>query len=367
MKIETIEVRLLKIPFSRPFRTAFMNIKENAALFVSLGSGGLYGYGESNCFFAPCFSSSYGASDFYIAKEFIAPTLIGQTINSGEELNERLSWIKGNQFAKAPFDLAWWDLNARFHEKPLHRFLGGKAGTVVVGADFGIADHLGVLLKNIQGAVDAGYARIKIKIAKGWDVEVMRAVRKRFPDAVMHVDANCAYTLNDLELMKKLDQLDLAMIEQPLAHDDLLDHAELQRHLKTPICLDESITSLDKARKAVQIGACEYINIKLGRVGGLTEAKRIHDYCAEKGTPCWVGGMLETAIGQAHSRAFASLPNMKYPSDIFPTDRFYHEDLTSSLFIQDGPSYFDLPEEAGIGLSPEDRKLQRYTAQVAKF
>ena len=251
-----------------------------------------------------------------------------QDIQSGRELQERLSGIKGNYFAKAAFDLAWWDLHAKKLGKPLWKIIGGTDPTVEAGADFGIMESINVLIETIARAVRQGYKRVKLKCCPGWDLEMIDAVRKEFPETTFHIDCNSAYTLDDLDMFKRIDRYGLAMIEQPLGYDDLIDHAALQAHIDTPICLDESITSPDKTRKALSIKACRWINIKPGRVGGITPALVIHDICREAGIPCWIGGMLESAVGASHCLALATLPNIRYPSDIFPSDRFFRKDLS---------------------------------------
>ena len=217
---------------------------------------------------------------------------LGQTIRSGQEMQDRLAWVKGNPFAKAALDLAWWDLYARCQNEALWRLLGGVNNVVDVGADLGVMESIDRLLEAIGASLKAGYKRINFKYRPGWEIEMVDAVHKAFPDAIFHVDCNSAYTLGDLAMFEVLDNYDLAMIEQPLMHDDLIDHAELQSRLRTPLCLDESVTSADKARKAIKIGACRWINIKPGRVGGLTPALDIHNLCQEAGIPCWIGGML---------------------------------------------------------------------------
>jgi O-succinylbenzoate synthase len=272
-----------------------------------------------------------------------------------------LSHIKGNQFAKAALDTAWWDLYARSRGEPLWRTLGGNRRTVDVGADFGAMDNHDQLLEAVGTAVGSGFKRVKLKCRPGWDLEVVVKVRSSFPDAVVHIDYNSGYRLRDLPLFKELDQFGLAMIEQPLAHDDLLDHARLQAEIATPICLDESISSVDKARKAIAIGACKWINIKHGRVGGITPALEIHEACAKAEVPCWIGGMAESAVGTSHSISLATLPNVKYPSDIMPSSRFYRQDLGQPQVKLSGPSQITASERPGAGAEPRPEMLERLT------
>jgi O-succinylbenzoate synthase len=276
-------------------------------------------------------------------------------------LQQRLALVKGNYFAKAALDLAWWDLFARRQGQPLYRILGGSRDTVTVGADFGVMDTIDVLLEKIGEAVQAGFQRVKLKFRPGWDLPMLRAVRQAFPNTVFHIDCNSGYRLEDGALFAAVDELGLAMIEQPLGHDDLLDHAALQKQIRTPICLDESITSLDRARQAIEVGACRYMNIKPGRVGGLTHAVAIHDLCRQHGIPCWVGGMLESAVGAAHCLALATLPNFTYPADIFPSSRFYRQDLAEPPIVLSGPSHVRALDSPGIGTAPHPERLARLT------
>ena len=358
MKIESIRIVRVAMPLIYPFRTAFGNDEVIESVLVQLSSGDHYGWGESACWRAPAYCPECSATQFVISRDFIAPRLLNQQISSGEELQSRLAGIKGNHFAKAAFDLAWWDLYAKEQNQPLWKILGGRSRVVTAGADFGVMENIPQLIESICQANEQGYRRVKLKYRPGWDLNMIEQVRARFPDTVIHVDCNSCYSLNDLEMFKELDNYQLAMIEQPLAHDDLVDHATLQSQLKTPICLDESIVTADKARKAIQVGACRWVNIKLGRVGGITNALEINRVCEGKGIPCWVGGMLESAIGASHNIAFATLPNMKYPSDIFPTSRFYKQDLGTPSIEHSAPSQFEASGESGIGVCPNEQLLE---------
>ncbi|MDD3925424.1 MAG: o-succinylbenzoate synthase [bacterium] len=366
MKIEAIEIYRVAMPLIYPFRTAFGNDHTVESMLVKLISGGAYGWGEASPWKYPAYSPECSAAQFIVAREFIAPLLLGQDIESGRQLQSLLSGLKGNHFAKAGFDLAWWDLHARMEGKPLWQVLGGKSPVIEAGADFGIMESLDLLLETINTAVEQGYKRVKLKYRPGWEVDMVAAVRGAFPDLVMHVDCNSAYTLKDKEMLKRLDRYDLAMIEQPLSHDDLLDHAELQASIATPICLDESITSADKARKAISIGACGWVNIKPGRVGGMTNAVAIHNVCMDAGIPCWIGGMLESSIGASHCLALATLPNIKYPSDIFPTDRFYTRDLGVPSMVHSAPSEFTAADAPGTGVEPDPQMMEEYAIEESK-
>ena len=359
MKIEAIDIYRVSMPLKYPFRTAFGNDEAIESILLRIYSEGIYGWGESPPWKMPAYSAESAATAFIVVKEYLSPLILGKDVESGRQLQEFLRPVKDNYFAKAAIDSAWWDLYAKKEKKPLWKVLGGTRNVVDVGADFGIMESIGGLLGEIEKAVSAGFKRVKLKYRPGWEQEMLKAVRKAFPDIVCHVDCNSAYTLDDMEMFKELDDYNLAMIEQPLMHDDLIDHATLQKNISTPICLDESITSEAKARKAIEIGACKWINIKYHRVGGITNALAIIKYAEEKGTPCWIGSMLESSLGGYINAALATLSNVKYPSDIFPTDRFYEKDLCVPEMVLSGPSEITLPEAAGIGAEPEASMLDK--------
>ena len=298
-------------------------------------------------------------------RRWLGPWLTGKDIVSGQDLQEALSGIKGNQFAKAALDLAWWDLYARSLDQPLWKLIGGVSPTVNVGADFGVMESLDSLLQEIGKARDAGFQRVKLKFRPGWDLDMVAAARRAFPTMTFHIDCNGAYRLGDTHIFQRLDQYELAMIEQPLSYDDLFDHAELQRGVRTPLCLDESITSSARARQAIALKACGWINIKPGRVGGLTHAIAIHDLCRDAGMPCWVGGMLESGVGQSFNLALATLSNIKYPCDLFPSSRFYQADLAETEVVLSGPGQITAGERVGIGCGPDTARLRRATIQQA--
>ena len=365
MRIDAIDIYRVSMPLVYPFRTAFGNDAVIESLLVRIQSGQAYGWGEATPWQTPGYSAEFAGGAFLVLRDFLAPHLIGQELASGADVQRLMTHIKGNPFAKAALDLAWWDLSARMQGQPLWRLLGGQRQSVDVGADFGIMDRVDDLLQTLEEAVRAGFKRIKLKYRPGWDLDMITAVRLRFPDPVIHVDCNSAYTLADRDNLKRLDPFKLAMIEQPLMHDDLLDHATLQAQLKTPICLDESITSLDKARQAIEIKACGWINIKPGRVGGLTNAVAIHNYCQQAGIPCWVGGMLESAVGASHCRALATLPNFTYPADVFPSERFYVPDLAEPAMVLSGPSQMRAPDTPGCGAEPNAARLAKQTLEHA--
>ena len=366
MRIDRVEVRHVTMPLLYPWRTASHEIPAIDSLLLQITSGGLDAWSESCPFGAPGYSPEYAAGAFAVLRDWLAPAVVGAEFDSGELLQERLSHFKGNYFAKAALDVAWWVLEARRTGRPLHALLGGRRNRVEVGADFGVMDSLDDLVAAVDGAVRAGYRRVKLKFRPGWDLDMLKAVRSTFPDLTAHIDCNAAFRLSDLDLFRAVDRFELAMIEQPLQHDDLLDHAKLQAQIDTPVCLDESIVSVKSAEHAVELGSCRYINVKPGRVGGLTVAKSIHDLCRDSGVGCWVGGMLESGVGAAICVALATLENFTYPSDIFPSSRFYAEDLAEPTVsfetTSDGGCLAVAGEEAGIAPAPKPDLLDRLTA-----
>lgn len=359
MIIESIELYRVRMPLIYPFRTAFGDNASIESILVKMTSAGKAGWGETAPWEAPAYCPEWGAGAFMMIRDWLAPRLLGKDIASGAQLQSELTMIKGNFFAKAGLDLAWWDLHAQLQEKPLWQVIGGQSDVIEVGADFGVMETIDGLLKEIDAAVRQGYKRIKLKYRPGWELDMIRSVRLHFPKAVFHVDCNSAYRLADSKMLRQLDVLNLAMIEQPLAHDDLHEHAQLQRMLHTPVCLDESITSPVKAAQAIELGACRWINIKHGRVGGITNALAVNQVAESAGIPVWIGGMAESAVGQAHAQALATLANVKYPSDIFPTDRFYATDLAEPPLELSGPSVMKLSNAPGIGHAPNPDRLKK--------
>lgn len=366
MRIDSIEIFRAAMPLLSPFRTAFADTYSAERILVRMKSDGSVGWGEASPWNSPNYSSEWAEGAYILARDWLAPCILNHDIESGDELQERLSQFKGNSFAKAAFDLAWWDIQAKRLAKPLWRLLGGSSPVVEVGEDFGVMDTIDSLLHAIQEAVECGFKRVKLKVRPGWDLDMVRAVRQAFPKATFHVDCNSAYRLKDLKIFETLDQYGLAMIEQPLAHDDLIDHAKLQRQIQTPVCLDESIVSAEKALKAIEIGAGRWFNIKPGRVGGITPALKILRIAESAGIPCWIGGMLESAVGASHCLALATLSNIKYPSDIFASGRFFKKDLAHPELELSGPSQITASEEPGIGCLPNEEMLAAQTIESCK-
>jgi len=361
MKIERVEIIHLSIPLKHHFTTSFGTSTEKHTVLVKAYADGLVGYGETSPFYAPTYSYETIETVCYVLRDFIVPAVLNQELASADELLTRLKFIRGHNFAKAGMEIAFWDLLAQREGVPLSKLLGGTREAVPVGVSIGIQDTVGELLQRIEGFLDEGYQRIKIKIKPGWDVGVVRTVRERFPDISLMVDANSAYTLNDVDVFRELDQFNLLMIEQPLGYDDIVDHAKLQSQIEAPVCLDESIHSAEDARKAIELGSCRIINIKLGRVGGLTNVIKIHDVCQAHGLPVWAGGMLETGVGQVAKIEVASLPNFSLPGDIAPSSRLYVDDLIDPPIVLKDDGTIPVAKQAGHAYKPNKDRIEKHT------
>jgi O-succinylbenzoate synthase len=368
MRVDCIELFHVRMPLLRPWRTAYGEDAAIESVLCHMTSGSFDAWGEASPLAAPSYSPEWAGGVLETCRRWFAPALLGREIASGEDLQSRLAHFKGNPFAKAVLDSAWWNLHSRLENRPLHELFGATRRRVPVGADFGVTDSLDALLEEVGAAVAQRFARIKLKFRPGWDLPMVRAVQEAFPGAVFHIDCNSGYTLADAALFRELDPLGLAMIEQPLAHDDLADHALLQKQLRTPICLDESIAHPRHLETALRLGSCRYVNVKPGRVGGLTVALRIHDRCRDAGIPCWVGNMLESSIGASQCAALAMLPNFIYPADLFPSDRFFTEELGSIPLVLEADEAARPAMAAPAGpLEPDPVRLRRMTVRAEKI
>ena len=361
MKIDAIEVYYVTLPLEYPWRTAFGEDDVVHSVLVKAITGDHIAWAETTPLYAPTYSPETAMSAFLCIKEFLAPRIVGQEIETAEELNKRLSIFKGNHFAKSGVEIAWWMMSAKIQGKPLHELLGGTRKVVEAGADFGVQDSIDMLLEKIERALNLGHKRVKLKARPGWDLEMLKAVCSTFPDATFHIDCNSGYTLEDVPLFREIDKFGLAMIEQPLFHTDLLDHSELQRQLETPICLDESIKNVRDMEWAIRLKSCRYVNIKPGRVGGLQNALRIHDLSLEAGIPAWVGGMLESAIGAGICIELATLENFVYRNDLFPTGAYYEEDLTDPPIVLNEDCTFTASTVPGTPYQPVLERIERAT------
>ena len=352
MRLQKISLQLLRLPLVRPFRTSSSATDPIAHILVRVeAASGVVGWGECACPSDPYYCPETAETCWHILKDFLAPSVIGKDWESIDDLVGFYRLVKGNNFAKAGLEMACWDALAREQKKPLAKLLGGTRTEIASGVSLGIERDIKTLFDLIEQYLAEGYRRIKLKIGHGWDVDVVRQVRERYPDIPLQVDANSAYTLDDIEHLKRLDDFNLLLIEQPLAHDDIIDHARLQAALTTPVCLDESIHSVEDARKALDLQACRVINIKVSRVGGLREAKRIHDHCLARGIPVWCGGMHEYGIGRAANVAISSLPGFSLPGDVSGSDKYYREDIVEPPILAPN-GLVTVPVEVGIGHEP---------------
>lgn len=351
MKLTGVELRRIRMPLVAPFRTSFGTETDRDILLLRVVTEDAEGWGECVASGEPLYSSEYldGAVD--VLRRYLVPAIADHPRLDAVAVGEALAPIKGHRMAKAALEMAVLDAELRGEGRSLGRELGAVRDRVACGVSVGIMNSVDELLNAVEGYLDAGYLRIKLKIEPGWDIAPVRAVRERFGDEVLlQVDANAAYRLADARHLAGLDAFDLLLIEQPLEEDDIRGHAELARIIRTPVCLDESITSARSAADAIQRGACEIVNIKPGRVGGYLEARRIHDVCAAHGVPVWCGGMLETGIGRAANIALAALPGFVLPGDTSASDRYYHTDVTPPFVLDDG--HLPVPAGPGIGVQP---------------
>ena len=369
MKIQSIDIYWVKLPLAFVWKTSYADQHYTDTILVRMEGEGHYAWGESCPPYIPGYSADHTVATFHTVREHMAPRIIGQDIESAEDLLDRIAFVKGNQFARAALEIAWWVLDAKRRGMPLHKALGGARDRVAVGADFGVQDSLDILLQKIQGAIDQGFPRIKLKFRPGWDLPMVEAVRSTFPRFTFHIDCNAAYTPADTDLFRKLDRYHLAMIEQPLADDgmSLINHADLQKRIETPICLDESALSLAHVQAAIRLGSCKVVNIKMARVGGLTASRDIQALCAEHAIPCWVGGMLESAIGGAICAELATLPNFTYAGDIFPSSYFYKNDIGKPEIVLSGPGEVATSRVPGIAQEPDADLLKQWTAEHVSF
>ena len=365
--LDAIELRLLRLPLVEPFETSFGRVDSRLIVLVKLEAAGLTGWGEIVAGEEPLYSYETVQTVLHVVRDFFAPALLRTPVASLGDLAGRLDSFRGHPMARAGLELAYADLVARLVDRPLSRLLGGTRDRVAAGVSLGIQATVPELLERVDRYVALGYRRIKLKIKPGWDVEVVRRVRHRNPDIPLSVDANAAYELSDREHLHELDRFGLAMIEQPLEYDDLLHHAELQRHLATPICLDESITGIRAAVAALDLGSCRIINLKVGRVGGYSRALPIHELCRSRGVPLWCGGMLESGIGRAHNIALASLPGFTLPGDISASRRYFARDIIFPEVEVSPEGTIAVPRAAGLGFEVDGEFLAATTEAVERF
>ena len=362
-----MELRIVRLPLVRFFETSFGRVDDRTFLLVHVQDGALSGYGECVADASPFYSSETTATAWHIVRDFVAPLVLGRDFSHPCEVFEALRPIRGHNMAKAAVEMAAWDLFARERNLPLAAVLGGSRAEIESGVSIGIQPSLDDLLRRVEAELADGYRRIKIKIRPGWDVAPVARIREAFGSVPLMVDANAAYQLADADHLKRLDEYGLMMIEQPLEYDDLRDHAALQRQLRVPICLDESLHSLRLAEDAIALDACRVINIKPGRVGGHQQSILLHDLAARHHIPVWHGGMLESGIGRAHNLHLSTLPNFSLPGDVAASRRYYDPDLIDPPIEVSPEGTIRVPQGPGIGVDVVAERLEAATEEMTEL
>ena len=364
MIISSVELREIRLPLIHFFETSFGRTTERCIVLVRVvDKDGAEGWGECTAGEGPFYSEEWTETAWATLARFLAPMILGKRVESAGQVLSLMKPVRGHRMAKAAIETACWDLEAKKAGLPLWKHLGGVRTEVACGVSIGIQNTPQALLEKIETEVTAGYQRIKIKIKPGWDVNIVEQVRRHFPDIRLMGDANSAYTLSDLALFKALDQFDLMMIEQPLAHDDIFDHAQLQQEINTPICLDESIRTKEDAQHAIALGSCRIVNLKLGRVGGHAQAKRVEAVCRENNMPVWCGGMLESGIGRAHNIAMATLEGFTLPGDVSASARYWKEDIIDPPVMVSKSGTITAPDRPGIGFEVNMSRVEHLTVR----
>lgn len=365
--IDSVEIFIVKIPLVEPFETSLTIETHKEALLLKIDSEGFSGWGECVTSPDPFFSDETNYTALYILRDYLIPMIMKLKGFSVEDVLEKFERIRGHNMAKATLENALLDLVAKKNVIPLYKLIGGEKKKIMSGISIGIQENPQSLLKYVTNAQKKKYHRIKIKIKKGNDIKPIETIRHEFPDIQLMVDANTDYSINDIDYLKQLDLFNLMMIEQPLAYNDIYFHSLLQKEIKTPICLDESINDLNDAMTAIELKSCQVINIKQGRVGGMVNAKAIHDLCYEKGIPVWSGGMLETGIGRAFNIHLQTLHGFTLPGDTSETSRYFIEDIVEPIVILGSDGFIDIPAGPGIGVQVITERLKRYTRHFEKL
>ncbi|MAT96807.1 MAG: o-succinylbenzoate synthase [Anaerolineaceae bacterium] len=372
MKIERVDLYYISMPLVSPFGTSFGVQQQRDALILALHSEGLVGWGECVATNDPGYSYETAVTAWHILSDFLIPTVLGQNLEEPEQLQSWFSKVRGHPLAKAALEQAAWDITAQrdglsFAQKLAQPYPEGSRERVKVGVSIGTQPSIAQTMDVIAKHLDEGYGRIKLKIKPGWDVKLAWQARHTFPDVPIMLDANSAYTLDDAVIFQAMDDLDLLMIEQPLGYEDIYDHSKLRPQIKSPLCLDESIHSVDDARLAIALQACDIINVKPTRVSGWTEARKIHDLGVAHGLGLWVGGMLETGVGRAAQLALASLPGFTLPGDISATARYYEHDIATPFFLNTEDSTITVPTGPGLGIEVDMDRLKEVTLREKTF
>ncbi|MGQ9575150.1 MAG: o-succinylbenzoate synthase [Thermoguttaceae bacterium] len=371
MRIDTIELFHVALPLKKPLATPAGPATTLQTVLVRMQSGQTAGWGEASPGTGPWAGPEWAGGVFACLRDWLAPRLVGTHVDSGAQLHERLAAVQGNRYAKAALDTAWWDLSARLQAVALPRLLDSARQAVQLGASFDRMESTEEFLAAIGQALEAGFARVELKFRPGWDIPMVAAVRQTYPVQTFHIDVEGTMGLNHMEMLCRLDDFSLAMIEQPLAPDDLVGSAMVQDTIRTPICLDEAITTPHQAEMALDLHSGKYVNLKVGRVGGLTPAIQIHDACQEQGIPCWVGTTPQSGVGVRHGLALAGKANCTYPADFFPSEQVLQTDLVAPLVPtrdpKDGSLQIPLWSEPGIGIDPAPEVLKALCLAVARL
>ncbi len=367
MKLERVELFTIRLPLKQAYETSAARETHQTRVIARVESEGAVGWGESVAPELPWYSGETPETIWWLLDTYAIPRLLQAALALPEDVGRALDWIRDHRMAKATIEMAVWDLFAKQRGMPLAALLGGARDRILCGVAIGIQPSVEQLLERIAQELEGGYQRVKVKIAPGWDADVAKAIRIRFPELPFQLDANSAYTLEAIPLFERIDAYSPLLIEQPLAEDDIIDHATLQRAITTPVCLDESIHSAEDARKAIEIGAARVVNIKAGRVGGLAEAKRIHDVCAERSIPVWCGGMLEMGIGRAANVHLASLPNFRLPGDVSSSSRYFATEIIGEPFTVDKDGTMKVPTGPGIGVTVLEDVIRRLSTRTKEY
>jgi O-succinylbenzoate synthase len=367
MTIETIVLREIRMRLKAPFETSFGVTQDRRILLVEVVVDGASGWGEVTTVESPSYNSETTDTAWHIISDFIAPQLIGKNVNRASDAAALVSAIRGHQMAKAGVENALWDAESQLKKVSLSKLLGGTLNEIACGVSLGIRENPQSLVKKVEEELQSGYQRIKLKIKPGKDLEFVAAVRKEFPEIRLSVDANSAYELKDAGHLKELDQFNLLMMEQPLQWDDIHSHAKLQSQIRTAICLDECINNAAHAAAAIEMGACRIINIKLGRVGGHSSARQVHDVCQRHALPVWCGGMLESGIGRAHNIAMSTLPNFTLPGDVSASQRYWNEDIIEPEVEVSSRGTIPAPTSPGLGYSVKRKLVDQLTVRTREW
>ncbi len=363
MRVDAITMRELQMPLEQCFETSFGRVTHRRVLLITADCKGVQGWAECVAGEGPFFSAEWIERAWVTTREFLAPALLGAKLESARDAGKLMARVRGHNMAKAALENALWDAEAKQNQQPLWMLLSGTRSEIASGVSIGIQDSHEQLLEKIETEVNAGYRRIKVKVKPGWDIDILEKIRARWPEIVLSCDANSAYRPSDLEHLRKFEQFNLLMIEQPLWDDDIFYHARLQRELTTAICLDESIHNRRDAETAIELGACRIINIKVGRVGGFSEAIAVHNVCEKQGIPVWCGGMLESGIGRAHNVALSTLANFKLPGDVSASKRYWEEDIIEPEIEVSAKGMIAVSNEAGLGYEIKTDLIDKLTVR----